>query len=156
WGRSAMLSTKHAPATVEARTPCQGGSDVGDVSDGGDVTRVVHRPVQCASAPWHICIVTETYPPDVNGVAMTLAQLVRGLRARDHRVSVVRPGSQVLGRIGDCGDPTVTLTRSVPVPGYASVRLGWPSGAILQRCWTAHRPDVVYVATEGPLGWSAV
>lgn len=41
--------------------------------------------------PCHICIVTETYPPEVNGVAFTLAHLVDGLSARGHMVSVVRP-----------------------------------------------------------------
>ena len=39
----------------------------------------------------HICVVTETYPPEINGVALTLARLVDGLRARGHVVSVVRP-----------------------------------------------------------------
>src|SRR5215475_10283812 len=39
----------------------------------------------------HICIVTDTYPPEVNGVAMTLARLVSGLRDLGHAVSVLRP-----------------------------------------------------------------
>jgi hypothetical protein len=38
-----------------------------------------------------ICIVTETYAPEVNGVTLTLGQLVAGLRARGHAVSLVRP-----------------------------------------------------------------
>ena len=39
----------------------------------------------------HICVVTETYPPEINGVAITLSRLVTGLRARGNRVSVVHP-----------------------------------------------------------------
>jgi hypothetical protein len=39
----------------------------------------------------HVCVVTETYPPEINGVALTLARLVDGLRARDHAISIVRP-----------------------------------------------------------------
>ena len=35
-----------------------------------------------AAHPLRICVVTETYPPDVNGVALTLARVVQGLRAR--------------------------------------------------------------------------
>jgi glycosyltransferase involved in cell wall biosynthesis len=100
--------------------------------------------------------VTETYPPDVNGVASTLSHLVRGLQARGHGVTVVRPDPHAPGWTGGAGDPAVIAVRSAPVPGYAGVRVGWPSRAILQRCWAAHRPDAVYVATEGPLGWSAV
>ena len=42
---------------------------------------------QTASTQRHICVVTETYPPEVNGVALTLAQLVKGLRAQGHEVS---------------------------------------------------------------------
>ena len=44
-----------------------------------------------ASEQRHICTVTETYPPEVNGVAMTLSHLVEGLRRQGHAVSVVRP-----------------------------------------------------------------
>nr|MBP6799459.1 glycosyltransferase family 1 protein [Luteimonas sp.] len=36
-------------------------------------------------------IVTETYPPEVNGVALTVQSLERGLRARGHEVLVARP-----------------------------------------------------------------
>jgi len=44
-----------------------------------------------ASNPQHICVVTETYTPEINGVALTLAHLVKGLLARGHTVSVVHP-----------------------------------------------------------------
>ena len=47
-----------------------------------------------ASEQRHICVVTETYPPEVNGVALTLARLVEGLRTQGHAVSVVRPRQQ--------------------------------------------------------------
>jgi glycosyltransferase involved in cell wall biosynthesis len=36
------------------------------------------------------------------------------------------------------------------------LHIGLPAGALLRRSWTRHRPDVIYVATQGPLGWSAV
>src|SRR5471030_1169627 len=41
--------------------------------------------------PLRIACVTETYPPEVNGVAMTIARLVQSLRERQHTVQVVRP-----------------------------------------------------------------
>jgi glycosyltransferase involved in cell wall biosynthesis len=34
--------------------------------------------------------------------------------------------------------------------------MGLPSGRALARAWTERRPDVVHIATEGPLGWSAL
>ncbi|HJU27062.1 MAG TPA: glycosyltransferase family 1 protein, partial [Rhodanobacteraceae bacterium] len=42
----------------------------------------------------HIVFVTETWPPQVNGVAFTVRALALGLAARGHRVEVVRPGKQ--------------------------------------------------------------
>ena len=62
----------------------------------------------------HIFIVTETYPPEVNGVALTLSNLVKGLISRGHKVSMVRPRQ----RQADCRDrgcdPAVTLVRGLP------------------------------------------
>ncbi len=43
------------------------------------------------TASLHIAVVTETYPPEVNGVAMTLGRMVRGLLANGHRISLPRP-----------------------------------------------------------------
>jgi glycosyltransferase involved in cell wall biosynthesis len=111
---------------------------------------------QHASKQRHICVVTETYPPEVNGVALTLAYLVEGLLAQGHAVSVVRPRQQTADRPGCSGAPRVTLVPGLPLPGYRGLHVGLPAGGLLRGCWTQHRPDVVYVATEGPLGWSAV
>ena len=104
----------------------------------------------------HICIVTETYPPEINGAAMTLAHLVAGLRMHGHTVSVVRPRQQPADSLNDSGDAQSTLVPGLPLPGYKGLHVGIPARGLLQDCWTQHRPDVVYVATEGPLGWSAV
>jgi glycosyltransferase involved in cell wall biosynthesis len=99
----------------------------------------------------HIAVVTETYPPEINGVALTIARLVGGLRARGHAVSLVRPR-----RRGDAADGQTTLTGGLSLPGYRAVRFGLPAGAALRATWRRRRPDVIYVATEGPLGFSAV
>src|ERR1017187_6207690 len=45
-----------------------------------------------------LALVTETYPPEVNGVAMTLNRLVAGLAARGHEVEVVRPRQRAEAR----------------------------------------------------------
>ena len=108
-----------------------------------------------ADARRHFCVVTETYPPEINGVATTLAHLVSGLRARGHRVSLVRPRQRV-DSSGPGADATTTLVAGVRLPGYRGLQLGLPAGAVLRAAWTRRRPDAVYVATEGPLGWSAL
>jgi len=61
-------------------------------------------------------IVTETYPPEVNGVALTVQALEQGLRARGHDVSVVRPRQAALGwmrRFHNRADATVVPTREL-------------------------------------------
>ena len=44
----------------------------------------------------------------------------------------------------------------LPIPGYSLLRLGLPATRKLRRLWRLNRPDLVHVATEGPLGASAV
>ena len=103
-----------------------------------------------------VCIVTETYPPEINGVAATLAQLAAGMRARGHVVSLVRPRQPAVDRASAAPGARTLLVSSVPLPGYSGLRMGLPAGSALRAEWRRHRPDAVYVATEGPLGWSAV
>lgn len=99
----------------------------------------------------HAAIVTETYPPDVNGVALTVQSLETGLRERGHRVSVIRPRDPQAP-----ADADTTCVAGLGLPRYPGLRFGLPAGRLLQRTWRATRPDAIYVATEGPLGWSAV
>lgn len=108
------------------------------------------------TAPLHIAIVTETYPPEVNGVAMTLGRMVQGLLARGHRVSLMRPRQHAQDTPESSPRLTTTLVRGLPIPGYAGLRFGLPAPSLLRRQWRADRPDVVQVVTEGPLGASAV
>ena len=96
--------------------------------------------------------VTETYPPEINGVAMTVSRLVSGLRDLGHRVSVIRPAQ---GQDDQGGDHELVVS-GLPLPGYPGLRLGLPAGRRLAKRWRERRPDLVHVVTEGPLGWSAV
>lgn len=97
-------------------------------------------------------IVTETYPPEVNGVALTVHSLEAGLRARGHEVSLVRP------RQSDEQRPEAheLLVRGAGLPRYPGLKFGFPATRKLIRLWTDAPPDAIYVATEGPLGWSAL
>lgn len=97
-------------------------------------------------------IVTETYPPEVNGVALTVHGLETGLRQRGHAVSLVRP-RQATDAIA--ADDTV-LVRGASLPRYPGLKFGLPATRRLLAQWKEAPPDAIYVATEGPLGWSAV
>ncbi len=102
-----------------------------------------------------VAIVTETFPPEINGVSLTLARLVEGLRERGHDLEIIRPAqpadAQSLRQGGD-----ELLTRGLPIPRYPGLRMGMPAKRRLIRHWAMQRPDLVHVATEGPLGWSAL
>lgn len=103
-----------------------------------------------------IAVVTETWPPEVNGVAVTLAKLVQNLSQRNHDVQLIRPRqSKTDSSLGDAGLEEV-LMRGMPIPRYPQLKLGLPSKKTLVKTWTLRRPDVVHIATEGPLGWSAL
>lgn len=103
-----------------------------------------------------IALVTETFPPEINGVAMTFGVIARELGRRGHLVTVYRPRRADLP--GDAAHPEFTEVPlpGLPVPGYPLLRFGLPAAAKLRRRWQTDRPDIVHVATEGPLGASAV
>ena len=74
-----------------------------------------------------IAVVTETYPPEINGVAATVGTMVRGLRARGHRIEVIRP-KQISDRSPETGSRVgEVLVRGLPIPGYGSLRMGMPA-----------------------------
>lgn len=100
-----------------------------------------------------IDLITETYPPEINGVALTVQSLEHGLRELGHRVGIIRPRQKSEGIEDSLGQLVV---GSAPIPRYPTLRFGFPSGARLSHRWAQHRPDAVYIATEGPLGWSAM
>jgi glycosyltransferase involved in cell wall biosynthesis len=103
-----------------------------------------------------IAVVTETWPPEVNGVAMTLAKLVQGLSHRNHDVQLIRPRQTKADSPMSDASLEEVLMRGMPIPRYPELKLGLPSKKTLVKTWTLRRPDVVHIATEGPLGWSAL
>jgi glycosyltransferase involved in cell wall biosynthesis len=104
----------------------------------------------------HVLMVTETYPPEVNGVALTVQCLLQNLLLLGHRVTLVRPG-----QLAETDTPVTAghdelLVRGVPIPRYPGLKFGLPAARRLRHLMRDERVDAVYVATEGPLGWSAV
>ncbi|HEY0936422.1 MAG TPA: glycosyltransferase family 1 protein [Trebonia sp.] len=101
-----------------------------------------------------IAIITESFPPDVNGVAHCVARVAENLAAKGHHPLVIAP---------ECGRPAadgqfpfpVERVPSVPLPGYPSFRLGLPTPKT-RRAITAHRAEVVHLASPVALGaWGA-
>ena len=101
-----------------------------------------------------IAIVTETYPPEINGVALTVQALAQGLCGRGHAVQLIRPRQPQAGTDQIVGEDV--QVRGAAIPRYPGLRFGLPARRRLERLWRAARPDAIYVATEGPLGHSAL
>jgi glycosyltransferase involved in cell wall biosynthesis len=91
---------------------------------------------------------------------MTLSRLVAGLAARGHEVEVVRPRQdgekKIPGRERRSGHVTEWLVPGLPIPFYHTLKIGLPIWGALRRRWAATPPDIVHVATEGPLGLAAL
>ena len=103
-----------------------------------------------------LTIVTETFPPEINGVAMTFGHIARELGRRGHQVTVCHPRRSDLSNGTAHPEFDQVPLPGMPIPGYPLLRLGLPAGGRLRRRWRADRPDLVHVVTEGPLGSSAV
>src|SRR5688572_30845290 len=64
-----------------------------------------------ATRSLRVALVSETWPPEVNGVAKTAARFAEGLRERGHRIALVRPRQGA----GDEAAPGDTLMRGIAI-----------------------------------------
>lgn len=117
-----------------------------------DAPNLTASPAQEANN-LRIALVSETYPPELNGVALTVRRCVEYLRSQGHRVELIRPRQP--GDARNDGADEIRLP-GLPLPMYRDVRFGLPATGMLRTHWREQRPDVVHIATEGPLGWSAL
>lgn len=100
-----------------------------------------------------IAYVTETYPPELNGVALTVERTVRHLRERGHALCLIRPRQP--------GEPPRSdndehRSAGCAIPMYPDLRMGLALPALIARRLRAANAELVHVATPGPLGWAAV
>jgi glycosyltransferase involved in cell wall biosynthesis len=103
-----------------------------------------------------IAVVTETFPPEVNGVATSIARVIGGLRERNHDLQLIRPRQEQERDVESTPRFHELLMRGRPIPRYSHLQMGLPALNALRSNWSARRPDLVHIATEGPLGWSAL
>jgi glycosyltransferase involved in cell wall biosynthesis len=87
---------------------------------------------------------------------MTFGVIASELGRRGHSVAIYRPWRRDLPPDKADGDYRQIPMAGLPIPGYPLLRIGMPASRKLRKIWTSNRPDLVHVATEGPLGVSAV
>ena len=83
-----------------------------------------------------VLVVTDAWHPQVNGVVRSLEQLEAEARRMGEEIVFITPEQ----------------FRTVPMPGYAEIRLSLARPKILNDLIDAAKPDAVHLATEGPLG----
>jgi phosphatidylinositol alpha 1,6-mannosyltransferase len=99
-----------------------------------------------------IAIITESFPPDVNGVANCVVRVAENLIRMGHHPLVIAPESARTTIGTDNAFPCpVERVPSIPVPGYATFRLGLPAPRI-RRAIAGHGADVVHLASPVALG----
>lgn len=97
-----------------------------------------------------IAIVTETWPPEINGVALSLLELCKGLQRRGHKILLIRPTQ--LSSIHSFQADQECLVSGTAIPRYGQMQFGWPQYLKVSKALDQFNPDVVHVVTEGPLG----
>jgi len=86
-----------------------------------------------------ILLVTDAWPPQVNGVVRTLKETIRQLEAFGHACAVISPEG----------------LRTIPCPSYPEIRLAVMPGRHVARRIDRASADAVHIVTEGPLGIAA-
>ncbi|MEP7221781.1 MAG: glycosyltransferase family 1 protein [Novosphingobium sp.] len=86
-----------------------------------------------------IALATDAWYPQVNGVVRTLAATVAELDRRGYEVELITP----------------ERFATFPLPGDGTIRLAMAPRFSARRMLDSFAPDVVHIATEGPIGWSA-
>ena len=98
-----------------------------------------------------LVLFTDTYPPDVNGVARTLGHLVRHASSRGLDIGLVTPESAM-------EDPDIVAFHhklpGVPLPKYPELLLARPLDREGKERLLGFQPDLVHIATESTIGWS--
>jgi len=100
-----------------------------------------------------LLLITDTYPPDINGVARTLFTLARGLTERGHEVEIV---TTLLPAAGEAEAQKRHVMLALPLLGYSGLRIGLATTWQMKALFQSFRPDAIYVAIETPLGIASI
>ena len=102
-----------------------------------------------------ITLITETFFPQINGVSRTLDRLTRYLASQGDQVQLIAPAySESEREASPLADRTAL--RAFPLPFYREVLCVPVRPATVARALRSFGPQVVHIATEGPLGWAGL
>lgn len=101
-----------------------------------------------------IAIVTETWVPEINGVALSLLQLCKGLQKLGHKILLIRPEQK--NKCSEFKPNKECLIKAQTIPKYPDMQFGWPQYLKVSQAISDFSPNVVHIVTEGPLGFTAL
>ena len=102
--------------------------------------------LQLVTYKTRLSVVTETWPPEINGVAHTISQVVAGLRTHgSYHIQLVRPRQTARDQALLANDFQEYLVNGLTLPFYKEVRLGFPQYNALKRLWKKQRDRKAHV-----------
>lgn len=105
-----------------------------------------------------IAIFSDTFPPEVNGVANFVRTSAKSLAGRGHVVKVFtlsKLPKRELRKINAKHNIKVYTLPSVPAIIYPTTRLSLPSGLALPKI-ISFKPDIIHLHTPFTTGWEAI
>jgi len=113
-----------------------------------------------STRPLHICLITDAWYPQVNGVVRTWDQVRGECRALGHTFTVLHPEypreyagmNQRNGKEAPPHDGAKPMFKTIAAPRYDEIRLALFAKSKVKRILDELRPDAIHIATEGPLG----
>lgn len=103
-----------------------------------------------AAVGLRLAIFTDTYTPQVNGVARTLERLAAAVRARGGEVRVETVADPLAGTDGSA--PWIVRRPSMPFWAYPQLRMAAPSHARVADDLAAWKPTLVHASTPFGVG----
>ena len=94
-------------------------------------------------------LVTETFKPEINGVAMTLGKITERLTNNQHQVQVIRPKQSNFDTPSNTPNFKEHLVTGMPIPFYKHLKFGLPAKNRLIKLWSEIKPDVVHIMAAG-------
>lgn len=85
-----------------------------------------------------LLIATDAWHPQINGVVTTLTRMCEELPRLGVEVILLTPND----------------FKTIPLPGYATIRLARAKTSRIAKHVDRHRPEWIHIATEGPIGWA--
>src|SRR5688572_14931536 len=101
-----------------------------------DSGHIVCQQLPTVRKTLRIAVVTETYPPEINGVAITIGRMIAGLQQRQHQLQLIRPRQNHLDTAASGPNFEEVLQHGIAIPRYESLKMGLPAKQALVRLWT--------------------